>query len=86
MVKSTIAPMNIPSIINKNELSHLERNKNQNSSSEKQLRSSLWRNDERIFPFWEKATFSNRHYISKRSGKFLEIIGKLTFSKGNDVG
>ena len=41
------------------DLSHLEwKKKNQNSSSGKYLGSSVWRNEEHISPFWEKATFS----------------------------
>ena len=39
-------------------MSHLEWKKNQNSSSGKWLGLSVWRNDKRISPFWEKATFS----------------------------
>ena len=35
------------------------KNKNQKSSSGKWLGLSVWRNDERINTFWEKATFTN---------------------------
>ena len=42
----------------------IKKKKNQKSSSGKWLGLSVWRNDEGISPFWEKATFTNKPTIS----------------------
>ena len=59
--------------------------KNQNPSSGNQLDSAVWRNDKRISPFWEKATFINFELdfwdCPQRKASWTFIVQKWSFQK-----